>query len=293
MVPSASAETRRPERPSCRYSMRFVLRDAPVMGCGGRGGKAAAVTMRQAAERCDRGAAGVLHGRAIVARSRQSQAISFHRHPRDGGIVPGAHEERRGNVGDDRRQSRLDHRGHAMWPSQRTGQQAANRPAARSDAARSAPHQPDFTGLCAALLQLSVEAHVKSARARRREGRNEAAGENLVARGRYPVAPSPQNTDVFPNILRINNRPSKIFSTFKLAPGCSLIHDWLRASGFAPLGVGIALGRGRRRCTRSLPNCRAEGSSVSLLTDRRAVNASRTRCVIASRGSTRAAATPR
>ncbi len=155
----------------------------------------------------------------------------------DAAVCFGTREQRRGDAGDDGHQPRLGRRRHrhaadaarragrhgrrlrdsrrqCRRPEDTTARQTARRRAAPPPPAL---FGPDFTGLCPALLQLLVEREWKSARARRREGRNDVAGENLIARGRYRVVPSPQSADVFASISRINNWPSKNFSNFKLA----------------------------------------------------------------------------
>ena len=102
------------------------------------------------------------------------------------------------------------------------------RPRRRRDPAPLASARPDFTGLCIALLQLIVETALTFARTRRREVRNEPECANLHRTRRSSVAPSPRRLKKLRHFLGINIFPSHDFCIFSLAPGCSLIHDWLQ-----------------------------------------------------------------
>jgi hypothetical protein len=204
--------------------------------------------------------AGNTSGRlAQMGQQRSDQSQAGCRHPPAAGPPSSSARTAQGKPGDGDNQSRLDHRRHhddangggaGMWGEgsrrERRGRRQWRRQYRASVAAigrgRALPpparRSPEFAGLCAALLQLLVERDLTFAPARRREARHEVVCANLVDWGRYRVAPSPQSLGNFSNISRINNPPSQDFCTFKVAPGCSLIHDWPRPLGSVPACIG-------------------------------------------------------
>ena len=175
----------------------------------------------------------------------------------------GTREQRRGDAGDDGHQPRTrsppsppcrrcSTAGRAArpappgqsvaMPAARGHNSPANGPPARRAAAAGA-FRAGFHWTMSRVAATLGQREWKSARARRREGRNDVAGENLIARGRYRVVHFASRVQTFLRVSRElttgHQRISPILSWlhFQLAPACSLIHDWLRVR-IRPRGHG-------------------------------------------------------